>query len=521
VNAPRVSLPRASGWRLAVSPPVAVVAALAAALVAVPIVYLLVRATEGSGRWSALVEPALLALAARSAGLALTVGAIATAVALGLAVLVAAVDLPLRRLSSVLIVLPLAIPSYVAAAAYVAGLSPRGPFGPALAWLGLGPVFPSGFGWSVLVLVTSTVPLAFVPLRAALARADGDLYDAARTLGCGRRAALIVALRPVLARATTGGFVVVVLYTLAELGTVALLRYDALPRVIYQQYLSAFDRASAARSALVLVALVIAVVAIAGHRDGRTRLGDRPRALRLRLGRARHLALAPIALYALIATALPVAGLVGWLAVAPAAGALGRALVGSLQAAAVVVVPGLIAAIAVALVAERTRRGAALARAVDVGFALPGLVVALGLAVAVLRTAPALYQGWTPYAAAMMILFVPLAANAVRASLATMPASIEEAARTLGATPRQVFWRVTWPLVRPGVLAGAALLVIATMKELGASLLLLPTGTTTLARQLWDASEEARYGEAAAPALALIALAGIAAFAVERRGEVA
>jgi iron(III) transport system permease protein len=520
VSTPRVSLSRASGWRLAVSPPVAVVAALAAALVAVPIVYLLVRATEGTGRWSALVEPGLLALAARSAVLALTVGAIATAVALGLAVLVAAVDLPLRRLASVLIVLPLAIPSYVAAAAYVAGLSPRGPFGPALAWLGIGPVFPSGFGWSVLVLVTSTVPLAFVPLRAALARADGDLYDAARTLGRGRRAALVVALRPVLARATTGGFVVVVLYTLAELGTVALLRYDALPRVIYQQYLSAFDRASAARSALVLVALVIAVVAIAGHRDGRTRLGDRPRALRLRLGRARHLGLLPIALYALIATFAPVAGLVGWLAVAPSA-AIVRALVGSLQAAAVVVVPGLVAAVAVALVAERTRRGAALARAVDVGFALPGLVVALGLAVAVLRVAPSLYQGWAPYAAAMMILFVPLAANAVRASLATMPASIEEAARTLGATPRQVFWRITWPLVCPGVLAGAALLVIATMKELGASLLLLPAGTTTLARQLWDASEEARYGEAAAPALALIALAGIAAFAVERRGDVA
>jgi iron(III) transport system permease protein len=504
-----------------VSPPVAALAVLAAALVAVPIVYLAVRASEGAGGWRALADAGLVGLAGKSALLALTVGAIATALALGLAVLLVADDLPLRRLASVLVVLPLAIPSYVAAAAYVAGLSPRGPFGPLLAAIGVGPVFPSGFAWSVLVLVTSTVPLAFVPLRAALARADGDLYDAARTLGCGRRAALAVALRPVLARATTGGFVVVVLYTLAELGTVALLRYDALPRVIYQQYLSAFDRASAARSALVLVALVIAVVAIAGKRDGRTRLGDRPRALRLRLGRGRHAALAPIALYALVATVLPIAGLVGWVAVAPSIGALGRALTGSLQAAAVVVGPGLAAAIAVAMVAERTRRGAALARAVDVGFALPGLVVALGIAVAVLRVAPALYQGWAPYAAAMMILFVPLAANAVRGALATMPASLEEAARTLGATPRQAFWRVTWPLARPGVLAGAALLVIATMKELGASLLLLPTGTTTLAKQLWDASEEARYGEAAAPALALIALAGIAAFAVERRGEIA
>jgi iron(III) transport system permease protein len=119
----------------------------------------------------------------------------------------------------------------------------------------------------------------------------------------------------------------------------------------------------------------------------------------------------------------------------------------------------------------------------------------------------------------MMILFVPLAVNAVRGSLATIPSSVEEAARTLGATRRQTFWRVTFPLVRPGVLAGAALLVIATMKELGASLLILPTGSTTLAKQLWDSTEEARYGDAAAPALTLIALAGVAAFAIERRGR--
>jgi iron(III) transport system permease protein len=267
----------------------------------------------------------------------------------------------------------------------------------------------------------------------------------------------------------------------------------------------------------VLVALVVVVVTLAGGGDGAARLGDRGRALRLRLGPARYVALIPLGLYVLTATVVPVLGLVGWLVVAPSAAGLGRALAGSVQAAAVVVVPGMAAAVAVALVAERTRRGAALARAVDVGFALPGLVVALGLAVAVLRIVPSLYQGWIPYAAAMMILFVPLAVNAVRGSLATLPSSVEEAARTLGSTPRQVFWRVTLPLVRPGVLAGAALLVIATMKELGASLLILPTGSTTLAKQLWDATEEARYGEAAAPALALIALAALAAFAIEGR----
>lgn len=501
------------------SRPSNLLAAAIAALVALPVAYLVVRGAGDRAGLAALLEPGFGVLVARSLGLALVVGAIATVLALGLAVAVEAVDLPLRRAATVAVVLPLAIPSYVAATAYVAGLSPLGPFGALLGALGVGPVFPEGMAWAVFVLVTSTVPLAFLPLRAALARADGDLYAAARTLGRGRRAALATALRPVLGRAARGGFVVVVLYTLAELGTVAILRVDVLPRVIYHQFLSAFDRAAAARSALVLVALVVAVVVLAGGSRARTTLADRGRPLRLQLGRARWLAVAAIAGYVAVATVVPVVSLASWLVHTPRAGAgLGRALAGSVQAALIVVGPALAAAAIVAIAAERGGRvGRGLARIVDTGYALPGLVVALGLSVATLRLAPALYQTWVPYALAMLLLYAPLGATAIRGALATVPPQLEEAARTLGATRRGALWRVTLPIVRPGVLAAAALIVISTMKELGASLLMLPTGTTTLAVQLWDSTEEARYGHAAAPALVLIALAGIAAFAIDRR----
>ena len=490
-----------------------------AALVAVPIIYLVIRASDGRGGLGALADPAFGVLVVRTLALALVVGVIATVIALGLAVVIEADDLPLRRVATILVVMPLAIPSYVAATAYVAGMSPLGPLGALLAKLGIGPVFPEGFAWAVFVLVTSTVPLAFLPLRAALARADGDLYDAARTLGRSQTAALVTALRPVVGRAARGGFVIVVLYTLAELGTVAILRVDALPRVIYHQFLSAFDRAAASRAALVLVALVLVVVIFAGGARHGDPAGDRGRPLRLRLGRGRWLAAVPLVGYVLVATCVPLVSLASWLVKTPNAGAgLGRAIAGSLQAAAIVVVPSLVAAVIVAIVAERGgRAGRGIARFVETGFALPGLVVALGLSVATLRLAPGLYAGWVPYTLAMMLLYVPLGVAAIRGSLATVSPAIEEAARTLGATRRQAFWRVTLPIVRPGVLAAAALIVISTMKELGASLLLIPTGKTTLAVKLWDGAEEARYGHAAAPALVLILLAGIAAFAVERR----
>jgi iron(III) transport system permease protein len=436
------------------------------------------------------------------------------------AIVIEAVDMPLRRVATAIVVLPLAIPSYVAASAYVAGVSPRGPIGALLGELGIGPIYPEGFAWSVFVLVTSTVPLAYLPIRAALARADGDQYDAARTLGRSPMSALRVALWPTLARAVRGGGLVVMLYTLAELGTVAIMRYDALPRVIYHQYLSAFDRAAAARSALVLAVLVLIVVVIAGL-GRRVPASDRGRPLRLRLGRARPLALALLGVYAVVAVVVPIASLASWLVRTASAGrGLGMALWGSIQAAAMVVVPAIIVATIVALVAERGgRTGSTISRWVETGFALPGLVVALGISVATLRLVPSVYQGWIPYTVAMMILFVPLGVTAIRGSLANVSPRIEDAARTLGATRRQTFWRVTLPIVRPGVLAAAALVVISTIKELGASLLLMPIEKKTLAVLLWDSMEEARYGLAAAPALVLIAIAGIAAFAIERPEE--
>ncbi len=83
---------------------------------------------------------------------------------------------------------------------------------------------------------------------------------------------------------------------------------------------------------------------------------------------------------------------------------------------------------------------------------------------------------------------------------------LEEAARGLGLNRRQVLGRVTLPLLRPGILAGAALVFLTTIKELPATLLLGPTGFTTLATQIWSATDEAFFARAAAPALLLLAV---------------
>jgi iron(III) transport system permease protein len=70
----------------------------------------------------------------------------------------------------------------------------------------------------------------------------------------------------------------------------------------------------------------------------------------------------------------------------------------------------------------------------------------------------------------------------------------------------RVFRRVTLPLLRPAILAGAALVFLTTVKELPLTLILGPTGFETLATRIWGATAEGFYADAALPALVLVGL---------------
>jgi iron(III) transport system permease protein len=86
---------------------------------------------------------------------------------------------------------------------------------------------------------------------------------------------------------------------------------------------------------------------------------------------------------------------------------------------------------------------------------------------------------------------------------------LEEAARGLGLSPLRTATRVIFPLARPGILAGAALVFLTVLKELPLTLMLAPTGFHTLATGIWSATSEAFYARAALPALILLAVSSL------------
>ena len=157
-------------------------------------------------------------------------------------------------------------------------------------------------------------------------------------------------------------------------------------------------------------------------------------------------------------------------------------------------------------VRARSRVSTLLERSTYLGSSVPGIVVALALVAISIRATPWLYQTTPVLLAAYAILFLPRAIVNVRSAVEQSPRLYDDVAASLGSSGADRLRRVTLPLLAPGLGAGAALVFLAVVTELTATLLLAPTGTATLATAFWSASSALEYSAAAPYALVMVLL---------------
>jgi iron(III) transport system permease protein len=496
---------------------------LVGALTLLPVLYLLVRASEAGTHRAAevLFSGRTLRLLQATGLLMLSVTVTAVLIALPLAWLVTSTDIPFRRLLGVLAPLPLALPSYVAGFAFVAALGPRGFLQTLLSPFGVDRL-PEiyGFAGAWLVLSLITYPYVFLTARGALEGLDPSIEEAARTLGERTLGVLRRVVIPSLKPATGAGALLVALYTLHDFGAVSLLRFDTFTRAIYLSYRGSFDRTVAAGLSLVLVAFSLLAVAVerrASKRRSYHRVHSGGGAARriVHLGRLRWPAFGLCSSVLILALGVPLGTISYWMLKGLEGGRgteiTARPAWNSIMASSSAAILVVLAAWPIAMLAARFRgKAAAFVAAVPyTGYALPGLVVALGLVFFSIQVTPRLYQTQVMLMLAYLILFLPQAAGAIRASLLQINPQLEEAAQTLGRGRIAILRKVVVPLSRPGILTGAALVFLTVMKELPATLLLAPPGFATLATQVWGATAAASFALAAPPALFLVLLSAL------------
>ena len=489
------------------------VSAAVALLVLAPVGFLLDQAlATGWGEVRRLLFRSFVGSLLLNTTMLVAVGTAASTV-LGVAVawFVERTDLPGRRAWAVLAALPITVPAFVTS----------------YSWVSITPAV-QGFGGAAAIVTLAYYPLVYLPVAAVLRGTDPALEESARSLGMGPWRTFFRVTLPQTRIALLGGMLLVAIHMLSEFGAFAMLRFQTFTTAIYDQYKLSFDgpAASMLASVLVLLCLVLLVTELGLRGRGRYSRVDSGAARPippLELGRAKWAVSGGFAALIGLALGLPLATLAYWVATGSSAsfdlGALlataGSSLKLGLGAAALTTLLAL--PVAILAVRHPSRAATVIERATYLPFALPGIVIALSLIVLSIHYFPALYGTTELLLVAYAILSLPLALVATRAALAQAPPVHEEIARSLGCHPIRAMLRVTLPPILPGLGAAAALVFLATVTELTATLLLAPIGTQTLATQFWANAASLSYGAAAPYAALMVAISAPPTYLLTRR----
>jgi iron(III) transport system permease protein len=486
-------------------------------VVAAPVASLLLRAIDASdSAWQTLMSIRTLELLVRTLVFTLAVTATSTIIGVAGAWLLARTDLRFRRTWSAVFALPLVIPSYVVAMVLISAAGPRGLIAD-LTGLGLPTLV--GFAGAWLALTISTYPYVFLVTSAALQRVDPALEEAARGLGASPARVFRTVILPQLRPAIGAGALLAALYTLSDFGAVSLMRFDVFTRVIYAQYSGRLDRTPAVVLSIVLILAALIVIWAEQRTRGKgayfSSKPSRPPVPYRLSGVKRFVSLGFLATVVVVSVVLPIGVLAGWIVRGVQAGVdvsiPWSALAGSLTGATLAALVAVAASVPIVVLAVRytSRATTLLERSVYVTFSLPHITVAIAVVAFTVRYARPLYQSIAVLVLVYASMFLAQATGTAKAALLQVDPALDEASRGLGKSHLATLVRITVPLMSRGLIAGGLLVFITTLKELPATLLLRPSGFTTLSVRIWSSADELLYTRAAASALLLIAVSAV------------
>ncbi|MDX2263759.1 MAG: iron ABC transporter permease [Hyphomicrobiales bacterium] len=529
------------GWRVAAF----VIAALAIA----PLAAIAVLAAAGSDAWSHLMATVLPHAAWETALLLGGVAALTLCVGASTAWLVTMRRFPGRAAFDVLLVLPLAMPTYITAYCYGEFLDYTGPAQSAIrAVFGFESArdywFPEwrSLGGAVFVMSAVLYPYVYLTARASFAQQSVCVLEVARTLGRSERGVFFAVALPLARPALAAGVALALMETVNDIGAVEFLGVKTLSAMVYATWLQRSDLGGAAQIALVVIAFVLLLVSLERgtrlekrfhHTTSRYRDLSREPLRGWRAGLAFACCAAPVIagfgvpmgvlLHAVLTVPQETAGAQFWRAGANSL---------TLAAGAAVIAVALAWTLAVAERLSPTRVARLSGQAASLGYAMPGAVIAIGALIpfaaidngvdAVMRrefgVSTGLLLSGTVFALmfAYCVRFLGVALGAVAAGYQQMSPNVDHAARTLGAGTRRILREVHAPLLRPALGAAALLVFVDVMKELPATLLLRPFNFETLATQIYIFASLEQFEKSAGAALAIVALGLIPVLVLHR-----
>lgn len=529
---------RLSGWQwLTIS---------VALLVLVPLSVLLITWFDPAAEiWQHLVDTLLHQLLINTFKLVAGVCLGTLLLGVSLAWLTGACDFPGRRIFSWLLLLPLAMPTYVLAFVFLGMFDFSGPVQTLLrTWFGHHVWFPDVRSPTGVVLVMSLAlyPYVYLLARNAFATQGKRALEAAESLGCGPVSGFYRVVLPMARPWIVGGVTLVLMEALADFGAVSIFNFDTFTTAIYKAWFGFFSLSAAAQLSSLLVLMVFGLILLEQNLRRRMRFTQSriaPQAERIQLkGGLKWLAGSYCFTILLIAFLLPALQLLFWSLEAFSTefdrrylALLGHSLTLGLSSALLIAAVALFLAYSGRRHQDRLTHG--LIRVATLGYALPGTVLAVAIFIPLATfdnflinssralfgwELPQLFQGSIMIMLlAYLIRFMAVGFKSIDSAMNRVTSNIDEASRLMGLRGVKLLLRVHLPMLRGGIFTALTLVFVDVMKEMPITLMTRPFGWDTLAVKIFELTSEGEWERAALPALALL-LSGLIPIILLMRG---
>ena len=477
--------------------------------------------------------------------IALFVTLLGTLLGLFYAWLIGRSDIPLKGVMKTLFTIPYMFPPFFGAMAWSLMLAPRSGYVNKL-FMELthstSPLFNiNSIGGIVFVETCYYFPFVFLQVVSALERMDPTLEESARIAGAGQWYVIRKITLPLVLPAIGAGSMLILISSLSHFGVPAILGFSnnifTLPTKIYQlinRSAGSFQgiREGASLSILLVVVVVAALyvqklVIKTGHYDIIKGKSMRPMLIKLRGAKIPLLSISLISLCVIVVVPLFMILVVGLLKAyglplklenltmrnyqyilgqsKMVRDSIANSLFLSISSGIITMFLGVMIAYVVIKVKPRGKGFLEILSLLP--YSIPGIVLAIGV---ILMWSGAfvinLYNTIWIILIAYIARYVSFAMKSASASLEQVHYSLEEAARSCGATHLESLRDITLPLIRPGMIAGFFLIFLPAMRELTTSVLLYGPFTRTLGVAIYAINSEGNTVQASALATVAIAI---------------
>lgn len=485
-----------------------------------------------------------------SAKLVILTGFFATLIGFALAWLVVGYSFPLRRFFRWALILPLAVPPYIAAYTYSTMTSYTGIIQATLRnhfdiTVPPGTIEVMSTRGAIFILTLFLFPYVFLITRTFLEKQSASYIENAVLLGRKRFSLFIKVVLPISRPAIIAGLMLVVFEVLSDYGVANYFGVQTVSVAIFQTWFGMYDIDSAMRLAAWLMIVVIGIFVLERflrrnrqfHSTTSQNKPSKPQQLR---GAAAVAATSLCMFIFILAFLLPIAQLVIWTTWTYRR-VWGAEYVDLIRNSLSVATISTLVIVLLALLTARAGRmltstlSYTISRLMTSGYAIPGAIVAIGVMAVFINLDHRLshFYGWIGKGEGALVIsmslmmlvtgyvirFMATGYNAIEAGYEKISRSYSEASRTLGHGHVGTFFRVELPLLRGAVFTGFVLTFVEIIKELPLTLLLRPFNFSTLATRTYQYAIDERIYDAALPSILLICIGLVSVLFIHRLGK--